>query len=253
MVGVVWAQSSLEVLWAERDNPEKARAAISLLESELKANPHQPEKVVRLARLYYLVGEQPQPDEARLAWYDKAFQLGRAELAHQLGLPASVEDEVLVAKTTKAHLPLLYWAAAALARWSKHASFTQRVRTRSKLLLYWRRVEALDSAYFYGGAYRFFAGYHALVPAITGDRDVHKAHELFVQALRVAPNYLETKVLYAEIYAAHPDVQNRELFRRLLNEVLQAPVGTDPECLAENRLAKKKAQALLAREKELFD
>jgi hypothetical protein len=47
-VASLWAQSTdLEVLWQERDNPEKAKAAIEILEKDLAQNPHQPDKVVR--------------------------------------------------------------------------------------------------------------------------------------------------------------------------------------------------------------
>ena len=57
-LALIWAQETdLEKLWEERDNPEKAKIAIEILEKDLAQNPHQPDKVVRLSRLYYLVGE----------------------------------------------------------------------------------------------------------------------------------------------------------------------------------------------------
>jgi hypothetical protein len=256
---LLWAQEAdLEALWQERDNPEKARAAIAILEKDLSQNPHQTEKVVRLSRLYYLVGEslpaKGPGSEEKLSYYDKAFQTCRSELAYQLGLSGSkVEDEAIVKAATKDHLPLLYWAAAGIARWGKHAPFAKKVAARSKIRLYWDRVMELDPTYFHGGAYRFFGGYYALVPPITGEQDVNKSREMFEKAVATAPYYLETKVLYAEAYAAHPKVRDRELFRKLLQEVLSADPGTDPDYAAENRLAQKKAQNLLSQENELFE
>ena len=59
---LLWAQEAdLEALWQDRDNPDKARAAIAILEKDLSQNPHQTEKVLRLSRLYYLVGESCRP------------------------------------------------------------------------------------------------------------------------------------------------------------------------------------------------
>jgi tetratricopeptide (TPR) repeat protein len=253
VAAIAFAQTDIESLWAERDNPEKAQQAINLLEAQLKQNSHQLSGVVRLARLYYLLGEQTDDKALRLERYDKAFKLCRAELAHQLGLSPEAKDEELVKKASAAQLPLLYWASASIARWGKHAPFRQKVQARSTIRLYWDRVVELQPDYFYGGGYRFFGGYYALVPAITGEQDVNKSREMFEKAVAAAPDYLETKVLYAEAYAAHPKVKNVELFRRLLQEVLQADPGNNPDYAAENRLAQRKAKALLAQEKELFE
>ncbi|MCS6894653.1 MAG: TRAP transporter TatT component family protein [Bacteroidia bacterium] len=249
----LWAQSDIDALWAERDNPNTAKEAARLIEQSLSQNPHQPTQVVRLTRIYYLLGEQSDEKATRLEYYDKAFKLCRNELAHQLGLSATVKDEEIVKKAQKDHLPLLYWAAASLARWGKHAPFAQKVQARSTIRLYWDKVMELEPAYFHGGGYRFFGGYYALVPAITGDQDVNKSREMFDKSLSTAPYYLETKVLYAEAYAAHPKVRNKELFQRLLKEVLNADPGKDPDYAPENRLAQKKARDLLAREAELFE
>jgi len=167
--------------------------------------------------------------------------------------PDVKEDEEIVNKAGKEQMPLLYWAAASIARWGKHAPFAKKVAARSKIRLYWDKVMALDPTYFHGGAYRFFGGYYALVPAVTGDQDVNKSREMFEKGVATAPHYLETKVLYAEAYATHAKVRDRELFRRMLNEVIAADPGKDPDYGAENRLAQKKAQRLLAQENELFE
>jgi len=258
-LALLWAQEAdLEKLWQERDNPEKAKTAIDILEKELAQNPHQPGKVVQLSRLYYLVGEslpaKGPGSEQKLAYYDKAFQICRNELAHQLNLSGKeVDDEAIVKAAMQDQIALLYWAAAGIARWGKHAPFAKKVAARSKIRLYWDRVMQLDPTYFHGGAYRFFGGYYALVPPITGEQDVNKSREMFEKAVVAAPYYLETKVLYAEAYAAHPKVRDRELFRKLLQEVLSVDPSQNSDCAAENRLAQKKAKDLLAQESEIFE
>ncbi|MEN3040955.1 MAG: TRAP transporter TatT component family protein [Bacteroidia bacterium] len=249
----LWAQVDLSALWVERDNPEKAREAARIIEQSLSQTPHQSTLIVQLARIYYLLGEQSDDKATRLSYYDKGFKLCRNELAHQLSLPVTAKDEEIVKKAQKEHMPLLYWAAANIARWGKHAPFAQKVQARSTIRSYWDRVVELDPAYFHGGGYRFFGGYYALVPAITGEQDVNRSREMFEKSISTAPHYLETKVLYAEAYAAHPKVRDKELFRKLLNEVISADPGKDPDYAPENRLAQKKARTLLAQEAELFE
>lgn len=185
--------------------------------------------------------------------YDKTFQLCRVALIQQLGLQPTAKDEEIVKKASNEHLPLLYWAAAGIARYGKHAPFSQKLKARPIIRLYWDRVYELQSDYFYGGGYRFFGGYYALVPAITGEQDVNKAKEMLDKAVQAAPEYLETKVLYAEAYAAHPKVKDKALYRKLLKEVLEADPNTNPDIAAENRLAQKKAKKLLAEEGEIFE
>ena len=250
LASVVFAQSELDALWAARDNPEKAEKAIALLE---KSAPLSIEATIQLARLYYLLGEQTEDKSKRLERYDKTFQLCKEALLKELGLPAGTKDEELVKKAGKEQLPLLYWAAAGIARYGKHAPFGQKLKARPVIRLYWDRVYELQPDYFYGGGYRFFGGYYALVPAITGEQDVNKAKEMLDKAVQAAPEYLETKVLYAEAYAAHPKVKDKALYRKLLKEVLDADPNTNPDIAAENRLAQKKAKKLLAEEGEVFE
>lgn len=250
LASVVFAQSELDALWIERDNPEKAEKAIALLE---KSAPLSTEATIKLARLYYLLGEQTEDKSKRLEQYDKTFQLCKEALLKELGLPAGTKDEYLVKKVGKEQLPLLYWAAAGIARYGKHAPFSQKLKARPVIRLYWDRVYELQPDYFYGGGYRFFGGYYALVPAITGEQDVNKAKEMLDKAVQAAPQYLETKVLYAEAYAAHPKIKDKALYRKLLKEVLDADLNANPDIAAENRLAQKKAKKLLAEEGEVFE
>jgi len=107
-------------------------------------------------------------------------------------------------------MPLLYWAAAGLARWGKYAPFAKKVAARSKIRLYWDRVQEIDPMYFYGGAYRFFGGYYALVPPITGEQDVNKSREMFEKA----------------VAAAHITLRRKFCMRRLMRRTKRCGIGT---------------------------
>ena len=153
----------------------------------------------------------------------------------------------------KENIDALYWTAANLARWAKFASFTQKLSVKARIRYLWDRVMELDPNYFYGGVYRFFGGYFALVPTITGENDPVKSKEMFDKGLASAPDYLETKVLFAEAYCTHPKVKDKVMFEKILNEVINADVNVNKDLIPENKMAVEKAKKLLAQEKELFE
>ncbi len=163
------------------------------------------------------------------------------------------EEEVGVKKVTKDNMDALYWTAANIARWAKFAPFVKKVVIKARVRYYWDRVFELDPNYNYGGAYRFFGGYFGLVPTITGENDPVKSKEMFDKGLEVAPSYLDTKVLYAEAYAAHGKVKDRELFNKLLDDVLNTDINQWPEIKPENWFAQQKAKKLKEQEAELFE
>ena len=60
----------------------------------------------------------------------------------------------------------------------------------------------------------------------------------------MAPNYLGTKVLWADYLAKKNN--DKETYKRLLEEVLAADPNIDPEIAPENRAEQEKAKQLLA-------
>ena len=58
------------------------------------------------------------------------------------------------------------------------------------------------------------------------------------------------KVLMAQFYAVQ--VQDKDLFRKLLQEVVEADATVLPEQRLANEVAKKRASVLLAKEKLFF-
>lgn len=242
----------LTKLFAYRDIRSKVDSCIVGLESFLAKNSSSQEGWVMLSRSYYMRGENELYEDKKLSWYQKGFDA--AQKALKLSFPqwSQEKEEQLLTQLGRAELPGLYWSAANLARWLRHASLTQRIRNRKRVLAYWNAVGRIQADYFHGGYYRFYGGYRAMVPSFTGDRDLKKSKENFEKAIAVSSRYLETKVLYAELYAAHPDVKDKELFQELLNEVLKAPVGDDMDIAAENRLAQLKARSLLQKTAQIF-
>jgi hypothetical protein len=106
---------------------------------------------------------------------------------------------------------------------------------------------SLDKNYYYGGPARWLGTYYAVAPGIAGG-DMDKSKKYYEEAMAAAPNYLATKVLMAENYAAK--VKDRALYDRLLDEVLAGDPDALPEVAIEQRVEQDKARKLKA---EKFD
>lgn len=243
-------------LFKQRENKDKLEEAIKIME-DILIKEKDYETMVILSRCYYFLAGFTEDKELKLSIYNKGTNTGLMAL-NTLEIFAAAskdkkEEESAVKKVTINNLDALYWTAANLARWAKYASFTKRLAAKPRIRYYWDKVQELDSSYFYGGVYRFFGGYYALVPTITGENDHMKSKQNFDKGLTIASEYLETKVLYAETYCTHPKAKDKELFKKLLNEVLTADISKYPEIMPENKMAQEKAKKLLAQETELFE
>lgn len=91
--------------------------------------------------------------------------------------------------------------------------------------------------------------YTAQAKALGGDPEKGKAH--FERAIKITDSkFLLPKVYFARHYAVA--VQDRDLFRKLLLEVLQTPPSIWPEQRLANEIAHRRARRYLKYEKEWF-
>ena len=111
------------------------------------------------------------------------------------------------------------------------------------------RVYALDPTYNLYAPHVAMASYYARTSASLGGDPV-RAREGFETAIaRTGGNFLTYKVMMARVYAVM--VQDRALFTRLLNEVIEAG-DVMPEQRLANQIAKRRARRYLAQIEELF-
>lgn len=151
----------------------------------------------------------------------------------------------------KKDVPALFWAANA---WGSYINLN---KTEVNALADLARVEALmkralqlDETFYYGGPHLFLGSILASRPAMLGGNPA-KAKEHFTACFRISKNkYLLAKYLYAKTYAVQ--IQDRELFKNVLQEIINAPENLLPEKRLTNEIAKKKAKALLEQEEDLF-
>ena len=161
------------------------------------------------------------------------------------------DPDAALAKTTKKHVPLLYYTGAAWA-----AAFAIDV-TDSELSVHQtamekmlRRALALDETWELGSIHDFFISWEAGHASAGGSMD--KAREHYARAMQISAGArVSPMVLYAESVLV-PEQKKAE-FEKLLNEALAVDLSkTPPEQKLANVLAQRRAKWLLSREDELF-
>lgn len=161
------------------------------------------------------------------------------------------DPDAALAKTTKKHVPLLYYTgaawAAAFAIDVTDSELSVNQTAMEKML---RRALALDETWELGSIHDFFVSWEAGHASAGGSMEKAREHYSRAMALsagaRVSPmvSYAES-VLVAE--------QKKAEFEKLLNEALAVDLGkTPPEQKLANVLAQRRAKWLLSRVDELF-
>lgn len=240
--------------WAQRGDSAHLRLAIETLEGAYKVDPTNIEVASLISRAYYLRAERDAANEGdRLRLYETGTQRGEQAMSIDPRFREAMRRGSDYGEAVRGlgadYVPAIYWTAVNLGRWSRAKGFTTVLANRRKVQHLVGRVTTLDSAYFHGAPDRYWGAYYSIAPGFAGG-DKNKSRQHFEKSLKIAPNYIGTKVTYAETYAV--GVQNRELFERLLNEAIATPVTTLPDVEPEQRMEQAKARAFLARVGELF-
>jgi tetratricopeptide (TPR) repeat protein len=247
-----------EEAWGRRDDVEQVRAAIRAWEQAAEIDGTDADTWVKLARAHYFLadGHLRFTDEAAMGdVYQQSIQA--AERALRVLSPAFAErmaagdrPEQAVAVLEANAVPALYWRAAALGKWAQRQGFATVLSYKDEIRAVMTRCMTLDRYYFFAGPDRYFGAFFSIAPSYAGgDLDLSRQH--FEESLRRYPNYLGTRVLYAENYAVK--AQNRQLFVEQLTMVIEADPAAMPEAAPENRIEQRKARDLLARADDLFE
>ncbi len=244
--------------WGHRDERASLEQAIALWERYLQANPKDPAMLTALARAYSVLGDSllttSGSREAALAALEKGVRFGESGLL--ISAPAFAA-RVAGGERIEAALPALsassqaaaYWYGANLTKFALAKGLTTAVFFRERILALLSRVLEIDERYFHAGPHRLLATFYAVAPAAAGG-DLAKARAHFERALALEPDFVGTRVSFAEQYAAK--AQDRELFVRLLRDAAAVDPARLPELEPEQMLEQGRAQQLLAQVDELF-
>ncbi|MFZ5761716.1 MAG: TRAP transporter TatT component family protein [Thermodesulfobacteriota bacterium] len=204
---------------------------------------------------YAAVMEECGRPERAAVLADKARCYGSrllADLAPDLTVAAPAEDFAgALAALDREAASQLFWGGYGLAVWVKQqAGSPAALALLPRLEILMQRVVALDPALFHGAAHAFLGVYYGGRPLLVGG-DPARSREHFEQGLAVGGrDFLLTQVAYAETYARQ--TFDRELYERLLREVIDYPLDKRPEIALSNALAQRKATRLLSEVERIF-
>lgn len=236
---------------------EGSPAYLLILDSLLAEHPDDPELLLGGVQAYTsyagAVKECAKPERAG-AMGDKARAYGLALLRAETGITPEMsfpELEAALAKTDQGALGPLFWGGYGWALWvSQQEGAVAAMAELPKIELLMKRVAALDDTYARGGAHLFLGIYNGARPALYGGNPELARHH-FERALAISNRaFLPVQVAMAEYYAK--PLFDREMYQKLLEEVLAFEIARAPELTLGNLTAQRQARRLLAQIDEIF-
>jgi tetratricopeptide (TPR) repeat protein len=240
--------------WALRANKANVEAAVASFEKAHAAAPGDLDVMEYLIRSNFMLGEYFETDAAKKeAFYDKAITWGDKALLsnpeYKKLMDAKKKPEEALSTLTKREVPVAMWRAISLGKRSKLRGAMQSLKFKDEIKGMVGRVGELEPTYYFGGVPRYWGGFYAVAPWIAGG-DMKKSKKNFEESLQMAPEYLGTKVLRAEVYWTKE--KDKVGFKKDLEEVLASKLDAHKDIGPENALEKKKAAELLKNIDKLF-
>lgn len=264
--GMIAVEDEQDVAFAKEASP----ALIKTLEVLRAGNMKDPTILALLAKAYgqYTYGftEEEMLSAKDAASYEKAK--ARANLFYRRGMEYGVASlaqkgfmnkafkssfpdfEKAVKKLGKKDIDALFWTAFNWASWlNLNLDDPTAIVDLPRIEAMAKRVVELKPDYNYGSALSLLAVIQISRPKMLGG-DPAKAKNLFDDAMKVAPDYLMTKVLFAQFYARN--VQDKTLFTSTLEEVKAGDASKVKGQRLANEMAKRRAEILLNSKQKFF-
>jgi tetratricopeptide (TPR) repeat protein len=231
--------------WDKRSDKTSLKQAIAIYEKAYQQNPNY-DLAVRLSYAWYFLADAFESGEQKSRGYYAGYEWGLKALGFDPGFKQRYEVEKkgmgdAVVGVPKEFAGAIFWTATSYGKWGKMRNILKQLgpaKQAKKMILY---LYSLDKNYYYGGPSRWLGTYYAVAPGIAGG-DLEKSKKYYEEAMSIAPQYLATKVLMAENYAAK--AKDRALYDRLLDEVLSGDPDALPEVAIEQRVEQDKARKL---------
>ena len=249
-------KSQAEALWLERGDKDKLVEALDAYEQLFAQDPSDRAVAARLVRGWYFYGDAYESEiEAKRAAWDKAFTFGDKCLALNPEYAAVLADggskEEAAVNLTKEDIPCTYWTASALGKWAKAGGLAVTLKYIGTAKVFIGKVEELEPTFFHGAAHRYWGAYYSGLPSFAG-QDLDRSQAEFKKSMEISPDYLGTRILYADYWATKNQDQIA-VFDEMVQYVMQVDLDAlDPELRPENEAEKRKAEALWAKRADLF-
>lgn len=246
-----------DAAWAERSDKQKLLLALEKWEAAAAKSPDAT-LFAKLSRGHYLLGDAhftlEKNDEARdaeyqkgLDWATKALKLSAPDFAKAMAEGKKHAEAIALAP--KEAVPAMYWFATNLGKWAAGKGFATRLKYKDDIKATMEKVKGFDETFFYAAPWRYFGSFEALTAGLAGG-SLDKSEANYKKSVELAPNYLATKVLWADYLCTKR--QDKATFKKLLEEVLAADPKVDPQIEPENRFEQEKAKRLLAQIEDKF-
>lgn len=247
----------------EEEDPEIARLAgasnLKLLEGLIKADPDNEDLLIKASQAFggyaFLFVEDEDPERAE-GLYRRGKEYGLRVLEKKEGFEKALrgdikEFEKVLKSLEKEDMPALFWTTycwAGKINLNRDSPRALIEIPRVKLMV--DRALKLDETFFYSSPHLLLATYYASRPKMLGGQP-EKAREHFEKAIKLNQGkFLLSYFLYAKFYAVQ--VQDRELYRKLLDKIAAAKLDILPEQMLSNQVAKTKAERALKDIDDIF-
>jgi tetratricopeptide (TPR) repeat protein len=249
-----------DAAFANRGDEAQLRAAIDAYTQAVEAVPGDHETWVKLTRAQYFLAYghmefNPELEAETTAMYQSAItsaERGLAALSPQFAEQARTTGQFSagLAGLDQRAVGLIYWRSSALGRWARRDGFATVLAYKDEIRASMTRCLELDREYFFAGPDRYFGAFFSVAPSYAGG-DLERSRQHFDYSIARYPGYFGTHVLYAVEYAVK--TQDRALFTRELQWVIDNDPNMLPEVAPENLVEQRKARDALARADELFE
>jgi len=228
-----------------------------LLDSLLAKDPNDVSLLINSTKAYsayVMVTTECGQSDHSIVLSEKTREYGLRLLGEVNGIKRSDNLEQLTSKlknSDREDVESLFWGAYGWAKWiSYQQGAPAAVIDLPKVELIMKKVIELDETFYYGGAHIFMGIYHSSKPvAYGGDPEASRRH--FEKALEISGRrFLSIQVAYAENYAKM--VFDRELYKKLLDEVMDFDISSAPDMTLSNLIAQKQAKKLLEETDDYF-
>jgi tetratricopeptide (TPR) repeat protein len=258
-IGIAQSQSVDEIIkkadaaYAENYASEaRLREAIALYEQALTIDAKHRHALNQLSQAYHELAfgylfifsvDRAKTNDAQKAAYVKSMEYGLRSLRLNQTFATHEKEKFDVAVQSSNDVAALSWTANSWGRIVQAEALSNPIGSlegANKIKLMYERTIVLDEKYFAGQPRRGYGALLANLLPIQGG-DLNKAKENIERALQMAPDFLETHIVYAREYALKAN--DKKLAEKELQFVLDAPEGE--RFRLWNRIAKKEAQELL--------
>lgn len=152
---------------------------------------------------------------------------------------------------TKRDVPYVFWACNAWVMWilgnlDSTDAFLELPLAKGLI----DRIYVLDDKYYYGAPHLFYGVFFGAFPKDFGGDSERSKKEFDIAITLSGEKLLMTKLFYANFYLKPKN--DKEGFREVINEVVEADLDKHPETRLMNKIAQMEAKDLLEKIDDLF-